>query len=57
MERVICQMMRQEMDECLRNEIHRSVTEGYVCRDPHRLAAVMLGLLRQGQFEFLQEFK
>ncbi|XP_076820156.1 vacuolar protein sorting-associated protein 54-like isoform X2 [Clavelina lepadiformis] len=57
MERVIGHMMKQEMDECLRTEIHRGVDEGHMCADPHRLTAVVLGLLRQGQFDFFPDFR
>ena len=56
MERVIGHMMKQEMDGCLRDELHRDVTEGHVCRDPHRLIAVMHGLLRLGNLNFFKNF-
>uniref|UniRef100_H2ZNG3 Vacuolar protein sorting-associated protein 54 C-terminal domain-containing protein n=1 Tax=Ciona savignyi TaxID=51511 RepID=H2ZNG3_CIOSA len=57
MERVIGQMMQQEMQECFSNEIQRPISEGISCVQPHRVTAVTLGLLRQGQFDFLDSFR
>ena len=56
MERAIAQMMRQDMAECVREELNRDFDD-VTCSSPHRLTAVTLGLVRQGQFNFLDGFR
>ena len=58
MERVIGHMMRQDITEVLRNEIHRPLCVDHeVHIERHKLSSVTLGLLRIGHFDFLEGFK
>ena len=59
MERVIGMMMRKDMEQLIKDELQQSFCNknNETCSDPHRLTAVTLGLLRHGQFDFLQGFR
>uniref|UniRef100_F6R1A2 Vacuolar protein sorting-associated protein 54 n=2 Tax=Ciona intestinalis TaxID=7719 RepID=F6R1A2_CIOIN len=57
MERVIGQMMKQEMEDCFRIEINRPMSDGHMCSQPHRVTAVTLGLLRLGHFDFIDSYR
>ena len=62
MERVIGHMMRQDITEILRNEIHRPLmaeddTQQHAHVERHKLLSVTLGLLRIGHLDFLGGFR
>ncbi|XP_078492487.1 vacuolar protein sorting-associated protein 54 isoform X2 [Ciona intestinalis] len=57
MERVIGQMMKQEMEECFKIEMNRPISDGHTCSQPHRVTAVTLGLLRLGHFDFIDGYR
>ena len=59
MERVIGMMMRKDMEQLIKEELNQSLcnTNNETCRNPHRVTAVTLGLLKHGQFDFLQGFR
>ena len=59
MERVIGMMMRKDMEQLVKEELNQSFcdTNNETCKNPHRVTAVTLGLLKHGQFDFLQGFR
>lgn len=56
-ENVIGHMMQEEMSCCIRNDIHRPLSEGYCTIDPHHLTAISLGLLRKKRLNFFEELR